>query len=345
MLFMLVMAFGANFPYCNGHFNLAGQFPMLNTSTTPWSPHYTSLAIQQAMLMALSEINNKTDGIADDLLPNNLLRIALRSARPSFELAVAEQIAAFEGDDEVVACVGPMNYDAIRGTAPVFEARNITQIGYGAREPSFGLSDIYPVNLRTIPGYYVDGKIIADMVHYFQWKRVTVFSSSGTYGNMAAFFFREAAKTLGIEIMSNHKISTENKDYSSSIGLAKEAGAKIFVLLMPGKAAAKLLKQGYEENLFKGDTVIIGGEFASSMSDWKAEHPNLPLIVTGYLGIAYKKHPPYTEEKQGFIDRFRHRKSTLGTAIFDAATNETVMTDLQKRVFGRTAVVTVTVTA
>jgi hypothetical protein len=62
------------------------------------------------------------------------------------------------------------------------------------------------------------------------------------------------------------------------------------------------------------------------MSDWIAEDPNLPSLVTGYLGVAFKEQPHYTDERQGFVDRFCSQETTLGTAVgFNGTTNKTIM--------------------
>jgi ABC-type branched-subunit amino acid transport system substrate-binding protein len=190
-LFLVYFAICTNVADCNilshykpkAHFNIAAQSPIKLDDGTP---DYEGIAVEAAILLAIKEINNKTDGFMDDILPESELRLVMRSTTYSFQEGVEvalEQFEAFGDDEEPVGCVGPMSYSGMRGSAPIFEDKHIAQIGYNARESALGYSDIYPNVLRTVPGYYVDGLVLADLVHdYFNYNRVALFSTSDTYG-------------------------------------------------------------------------------------------------------------------------------------------------------------------
>ena len=65
--------------------------------------------------MAINDINNKTDGIYDDILPNTEMRQIFRYPQALFALAVnyAVELAKIDGGRGVMGLVGPY---AARGT-------------------------------------------------------------------------------------------------------------------------------------------------------------------------------------------------------------------------------------
>mmetsp|Transcript_24360 Transcript_24360/g.35740 ORF Transcript_24360/g.35740 Transcript_24360/m.35740 type:complete len:884 (-) Transcript_24360:202-2853(-) len=297
------------------HFNIAGQVPLILQNE---EPDKDSLAIQQAILMAINEINDKTDGIHDYLLPYTELYISIRDVDESFENGVyksLELIDSFGDNERLTACIGPDNYDALRGGSKILSDHHVFQIGYSDRNSALGMSDIYPNSLRTVPGYYVDGRVIADFVQFLGWERVSVFSTSDTYGNMATFFFEKEAEEVGIKILSLHHMSRDTEDFSSHIEDAKKAGAKVFVFLMASTPASVLLSQGYKLGLFNADTAIVANEYAATVENWAHYDSDLLSLVSGFISISYHELPEESSGKSAFLQRFRGQPHTLGEYI------------------------------
>lgn len=76
--------------------------------------------------MAIDDINNKTDGIYDNLLPNTVIRTAFRSPQILFSLAVDEavELAHIDGGKGIMGLIGPFS---ARGTTGIL---NIILINY-----------------------------------------------------------------------------------------------------------------------------------------------------------------------------------------------------------------------
>jgi len=159
-----------------------------------------------AMIMAIREINNHTDGINDELLPNTVVKFALRAPRQNYIQALTVALAlssnVFNGKG-VLGVVGTSSTDSSTATAEVFAQTTykIPQIGYGAVSSSLGHKETYPYFVRTIPSDAFEGRVLASLIYnYFGWDTVTVFSSGDTYGNDAALEFEAEASALGLTV-------------------------------------------------------------------------------------------------------------------------------------------------
>jgi ABC-type branched-subunit amino acid transport system substrate-binding protein/heme/copper-type cytochrome/quinol oxidase subunit 2 len=292
------------------HFNLAALSPILEKNGDISND---GIVIQHAILMALHQLNDKSDGIEDNLLASTTLKVSLQSSKPYFEEGVRvaqQQIDAFNGE-QVMGCIGPYEYEVIYGASRVFEVNHVAVMGYHDRHAALGLSDIFSNTLRTVPGDYIDGRMTADLVELLHWERVGIFSTSDTNGNLAQFFFEQEAKLKRIEILSNIHVSPNTEDFSEYLREARHSGAKIFVLLMPGKAAGRLMQQGYEMGVFNSKTQLIGSQSASDIEGWKAVDPVLPSVVSGFIGLKYHEMPETSDKKTAFIEQFRSQQSTL----------------------------------
>ena len=293
-------------------FNIVASSPILEGKNEISN---NGVAIHYAILMALRELNDKTDGIADSLLPSTTLKVALRSPLPDFQDGVAsaqEQIAAFDGE-KVMGSIGPSDLVRTYGAARLFKDHHIPVIGYQERSSVLGLSDMFSNTLRTVPGDYIDGAVLADIVELLHWERVGLFSTSDTYGNMAQFFFEQKAKENNIEILSNIHISPDTQDFSDILRESREHGARIFVFLMHANVAARLMTQGYDMGVFHSKTQLLGCESSSGLEKWMIENPQLPDTVSGYIGVKYHDIPTDRPAKTAFIQRFRSQESTQST--------------------------------
>jgi hypothetical protein len=113
---LLLLGFGS-IHYIEGtppeYFNIGLMFPIA-TTTNQKSPGVKFMA---AMEMAIDEINNKTDGVLDDLLPYTELRMVVRSPLTTFArgAAAASDMLVADDDKGVIACVGPAGLNPMKG--------------------------------------------------------------------------------------------------------------------------------------------------------------------------------------------------------------------------------------
>lgn len=271
-------------------------------------------------LKAFKDINNKKDGIFDDILPNTTLRIIHRSANNQFlkgALAVNE-ILQIDSKNGIMACIGPYSNRTLQGSAPAFqEVAGIPVFNYQDRSAWFGDSTSYPNIFRLAPAIYQDGRVIASLIYqYFGWKKVTVFSQNTDSSRDSVQTFNHYALQFGIEILSSHSIDVTNNDLTDYIFNAKQAGSRIFILFVDPSVGVKLIQQGYELKLFNDHTQIIGGEeLTNSTTIWSSLNlspQTLNTLLTGYIGVTYHSKAPSSPMKTKFLEDWVKQKSTLG---------------------------------
>jgi ABC-type branched-subunit amino acid transport system substrate-binding protein len=185
------------------YFNIGAMYPL----ATKDMEESKGVQYIEAIMMAVDEINDKTDGIYDDVLPHTELRVVARAPLRTFSLGASNALELLTVDKGVLAVIGPAGLHALEGSSPILEdAGHIPQICYLERDSLFGDSKHFPNLLRTIPAEYLDGRVVGDLiVDLFHWDKVTLFSTSDAYGSQTSFVFKQEAKKKGVDILSVHQ--------------------------------------------------------------------------------------------------------------------------------------------
>jgi Receptor family ligand binding region len=230
--------------------NIGIHLPFASTAfdqVDPRSPKcasyaYTCVAYTQprgqfnaAMLMAINEINNKCDGIADNLLKETKLKFAARTAHGSFLIGLVSTLELAESvfGGGVVGCVGPARDGPSEAASDVFQNFKIVQIDYAAFTSTLSSKLNYLYKLRTSFNEANDGNALADIIgSYFHWKRVTVFCTGDPYGSIAYQEFILEAQRQVITIVSTQYVRRGEIDLSKYINSALAVNTYIFVILM-----------------------------------------------------------------------------------------------------------------
>jgi len=131
-----------------------------------------------ACIMAIREINNKTDGIADNLLPNTKLKLAVTFARGSYYLAIqaAQALASsvFSGTGIDVA-VGGSSITSNKPMAEIFSQFNLVQTGFSS-DSRFSYAIDQPFHSRVAPADDFQARVLADICYsLFNWKKYLFF--------------------------------------------------------------------------------------------------------------------------------------------------------------------------
>ena len=304
-----------------------GLFPITNMTGFM---SQAGIQYMAAFLMAVREINDKSDNVSDNLLPTTVIDIALfDSAGTSLEslyltkdsdeelissMNAAVQVAtSFQGRG-VHGCVGPASNIQAQGVTPIFNTYKISYVTYASTASYLSYVQPYPYYIRTAFSDAFQSIAIADVIYnYFRWTKVVVFSTSDSYGGDSAFEFKTAASTLGITVMSAFEFRPGVRDLSSEIDLAKTLGARIFVLLMSSEDAGRLMEQGHQAGLFREGTQILAGSYVSVKDTWSGmtAQADVDSIMKGFIGVV-----PYfgldTPLGRAFVKRWRAQNSTIG---------------------------------
>ena len=108
------------------HVEIAGMFPVLDTKG------YQEKA---AFVLALKQINDKRDGVADYLLPRTTIKYTIQNSYNTYlgslEDALSMELSSFNGTG-IIACIGAAFDIESEAIAQVFNAFYTNQISYGS---------------------------------------------------------------------------------------------------------------------------------------------------------------------------------------------------------------------
>nr|XP_015216157.1 PREDICTED: extracellular calcium-sensing receptor-like [Lepisosteus oculatus] len=164
------------------------------------------LQIAQAMILAIEEINNRSD-----ILPNVTLGYKIYDSCRSIPLSIKVSLELMNGHEEGLlsnqSCTKPSTVHAIIG-----QSSSTLAIGIAATVGPFRIPVIshfatcsclsnkkeFPSFFRTIPSDYYQSRALAKLVKHFGWTWVGAIRSDNDYGNSGMATFIQAAQQEGI---------------------------------------------------------------------------------------------------------------------------------------------------
>ena len=181
--------------------NIGGLFPMFKTSAASYAKDASGIDRFSAFKLAIDEINDKTDGVADTLLPNTQLRFAYRDSKrddgSAFSGALELTRDTFGGAG-VSAIVGAASSGPSMSAALVTAKMTVPQISYSSTSSLLSDGKTYSYFLRTPPSDAFQGVGIADLIkNLFGYTRVATVSSTDGYGSAGIAAFHTAADEVG----------------------------------------------------------------------------------------------------------------------------------------------------
>ena len=290
---------------------IAGVFNFLErdkiTGELTNKEHVQGNQILAAYIMAINELNNKTDGIYDDLLPlGTTIKYAVAEETDDFIADINTNLRlneeSFQTDvppgstkPRLHGIIGGLTNRGSDAIAQVTNGFKLTQVAYGSTGSFLSYIGPYPYYLRTIKDDAYEGVALAQILSTkFKWQYVSVFSTTNSYGSDLSTQFQKNALNLGITIVNTYTFRAAQGDFTVFLNDAINSGAKIFVLLMEGNDAGRLLSQGYKLGLFKQGTQIVGSSELASPECINAIDSDVPVqevlkgALTLQLSDAYK---------------------------------------------------------
>ena len=149
-------------------------------------PSYSS-SLHSGFIMAINEINNKNDGIFDDILPNVHVRFGVRDSLHTFQNSVLAAIDLTQNQflpNGVDAIIGAGDSWVSEALSAILTGTNTPQISYGSGATELSHSNIYPTFLRVYPSDAYQGtamvQIMGDVMNF---KRIILFASTTSLGS------------------------------------------------------------------------------------------------------------------------------------------------------------------
>ncbi|KAL3921676.1 MAG: hypothetical protein SGPRY_004821, partial [Prymnesium sp.] len=212
-----------------------------------WSP---TVGVYQAM----REINNKTDGVADDLLPFTTIQIAYADSKcdsvAALQGALKFRETAFASNGGVDAIIGAGCSSASVSAAQIAQGLQVPIISPASSSPALGDFDNFPFFLRTFPSDALIARGMAEVLrHLLGYSGVSLISSTGSYGSGGATAFADASKKCGLAILASVSFLEDADEFGAQHFTLKSSRASVLVVFAQGNQASlfrhKALQAGY----------------------------------------------------------------------------------------------------
>jgi ABC-type branched-subunit amino acid transport system substrate-binding protein len=292
-----------------------------------------------AFVMAVNEINDKTDGMYDDLLPNTNLTFAIRGDQ-TMASSVANYLLleeSFNGTGPAGIINGLSNADALV-ISRISTSQGTPQILSVANHGEFDNYQSYPYVAKTVALESYQGVVVNNMIcNYFKARKLVTFSSTSVEDLMLMEQFMDESNCT-LDIMADISIRSEDVDFSVEIAEALTVGARYFVVFLPSFQLAPLLEQGYASNLFHENTVIITpNRGADNITTFFSADADIVSLMKGVFSLRYwpNYHMNRTSEAIEFVRRWRQQPSTEGQIVNGQLTCDQTKDDVGNSLYHR----------
>jgi hypothetical protein len=288
---------------------------------TPFTPSgHRDLAQAEhlaAFLMAINDINDKTDGIYDDLLPHTNLTYNIQGSS-SLIGATQEFFNLIEASSgaPLFSVVSALDNDDMLVIAQL-AGKTGTQILTTVSDSG----EYYDVNwCPTVTNVAAlqsrEGVAIQNLICLFTNKLV-IFVGTGIEDITAMSEFTDES-VCALDIFANIVIRSELSDFAVEIARAKSFGARSFVFFLPAWQVAGLLEQGYAAGLFhEGIVISMTSRGVANITEYFSPGADIPRLMMSTFSYHYA--PEYfmnkTAEAVSFADRWRKQPHTAGRIV------------------------------
>ena len=181
---------------------IGALFPMFKTEAAGYGLDTSGVRRFSSFYMALKEINDKSDGVADHLLPNTQLLFRIRDSKRSNGkafLAAIDLASEVFNKEGVAAIIGAASSGPSASAATITAQFQVPQISYSSTSPALSDGKQYSYFMRTPPSDALEGEAIADVLrNYMGYTYIATVNSDDSYGSGGVEAFRAAAVPIGI---------------------------------------------------------------------------------------------------------------------------------------------------
>ena len=283
-----------------------------------------------AMYLAIQEINNKSDSIADWILPDTRLELAYRDSKCDSSdalngaLALTRDVFVNQG---VSAILGAACSSASETAALAAAFGNVPIISASSTSPTLSDREAYPSFLRTVPSDVYQTEAILDVVrHLFNYTRISLITSRSSYGLGGQQGILDAAPRAGVEVLVTNTFSSGDSDYdySTLYRQLREDGGGVIVLFCNANDASRFLARGLAEGVGGEGFLWFGADDSTTSTLWTSTNSELrddpalrEQVLKGYFGLI----PQYGQGSRSYAD-YRERLLRLPPTVGNTSSGE-----------------------
>ncbi|KAL1524680.1 hypothetical protein AB1Y20_019566 [Prymnesium parvum] len=292
-----------------------------NGDPVPWSPRV-------GVYQAIQEINNKTDGVADGLLPGTLLRIANKDSQCDDTVGLMGALYltrdAFGGNG-VSAIIGAGCSGASISASQVAGFSNVPIISPTSTSPTLSDGIAFPYFLRAVAS---DAFLAVSLVELLQslwgYTSIALVHSTDSYGSASIPDFTDFAKSRGIAIVATERFAPSSTDLSAQhVGLL-QSSARIIVLYCSASDASYFLRTAFSMGLGGDGYLWLGPDSLATSELWESDYVLASnsslrdLVLRGFFALV-----PTQQESTTYQDYLARRRKL---PVFDANSTACVST-------------------
>ena len=260
-----------------------------------------------AFLMGLREINDKTDGIADWLLPNTSVTFNYVDSKcdATFALRAALELAF----REVAAVVGAWCSGPTISIASLMSIAEVPQISYGAMSNALSDGLRFPYFARTVPAVDIEAAVISDLLqHLFGYTAIAIVNSNDAYGMASAAAVVQSLH-YDVKILISITINNAGANYGEAYGRLIKSEARVILLLTQASSGNRFLAGAHERGI-GGNGFLWLGNGGSTDSGIFLNEPMRQLgekerltVMRGFFGVVPSSSRSHHADS--FLERLR----------------------------------------
>jgi branched-chain amino acid transport system substrate-binding protein len=148
----------------------------------------------------------------------------------------------FAEDESILVVVGPSFSSAALASAPIYEAKKLSNISFSASAKA--VSDAGPYVFRTIPTDDVGGRyVIKWMIENWKPNKAGIVYENSDFGKGVYDVFNEQLTAEGVDVVSADFILGETTDFTTALTMMKHDSIDVLVLGCSYNEAALICKQ------------------------------------------------------------------------------------------------------
>eukprot|EP00164_Ancoracysta_twista_P002071 GFYU01002728.1.p1 GENE.GFYU01002728.1~~GFYU01002728.1.p1 ORF type:complete len:504 (-),score=141.53 GFYU01002728.1:225-1736(-) len=293
---------------------LGGLFPRFKTAKADFSKDGSGIQRLSAFVMAINELNDKTDGLWDDVLPNTQIEYSVRDSKRDAGVAFFQAfnlVTEAFGKKGVHAVVGPASSGPTMNSNLVFREYDTAQISYSATSPNLSDRSTYTSFFRTPPSDAFQGEALAEMIaKHFKWERVATLSSTDGYGAAGIAAFQRSAEAQSLTLLTAQNFAKDAATVKEQLVNIKNTGARIIVMMCQFSDAQTIFKEAEQEGMLGDGYTWIGGDAIAGSMVKLNDVVQDKLMLKGIFGMVPTSGVGSTFTN--LVTRWKAQKSTAG---------------------------------
>eukprot|EP00736_Rhodelphis_marinus_P008069 Rmarinus@m.25787 len=301
---------------------LAPQFHS-RRSVTPLAHDLTGSQQLAAMMMAVHELNDKADGVLDDILPSTLLEVLVRNSgrddgRCIFQTMSVSAAAAIN----MMGLLGSTSTTCSVSSYFVVRDFNVLQATYSASSSILASKESYPTLIQMVPPNTNQVLAMLDFINSQGWRNIAMLSSNDGFGQSGAQSFVQAVTRYfsdSISIVQHVQFTANAGNIDYELEVIESSKSWIVVLICEPRDAYVVYEEAYYSGMLGGEHTWLSFDLGFYPDAWPPTVPAANFL--GIFGLALGTQE--TDKYKGFTERWANQDCLTDEFVSGVSQNAT----------------------